>query len=88
MTEITWEEPPPPKQRDFRGVPDALRAKPGQWARIAEYGNPGQAGMLVARIRRGEVSYWQPAGTFEAVARRVGDKHGVWVRYVGEAGAR
>lgn len=86
MTDLTWEEPPPPKQRSFRDVPDALRAHPGEWARIAEYDVRNQACMLVGRIRRGEVKYWKPAGSFDAVARAVGDKHCVYARYVGETG--
>jgi hypothetical protein len=84
MTDLTWEEPPPAKQRSFAGVGDALRARPGQWARIAEYPGRPVASMLVVRIRTGAVRYWQPAGSFEAVSRTVDDKTCVFARYVGD----
>lgn len=87
MTALTWEEPPPAARRSFIGVGDALRARPGEWARIAEYTGRPKAAMLASRIRKGQARYWEPAGSFEAVYRTVDDVHFVYARHVGEGGA-
>lgn len=87
---IRWEPPPaarrassePPSEFDHHGIAAELRARPGDWAVVCESGtNPA----LTARINRGELSAYRPAGCFEAVCRANGS--GVLViyaRYLGD----
>lgn len=88
---LRWEAPPerhgnaaPAKPLKYQAAADQLRAKPGEWAVLAEGKTPSSAGGLAARIRRG-VGAFAPAGSFEA--RQIGPASGsvskVYARYVG-----
>jgi hypothetical protein len=86
---IRWESPPPdarggpirtPK-RDYAPVAAALRARPGEWAVIAELPHAGGSS-LAHRINHG-VSKWRPRFSFQATARYRGGGTVVYARYVG-----
>lgn len=90
---IRWENPPehankrPARAPKYQKAADALRARPGEWAVIAEKRTTGSAGGLSHNIRNGR-NPWLPAGAWEA--RVVGPAGGlgtVYARYVGEAGS-
>lgn len=79
----------PPSQsrggRDWVSVAEALRAKPEQWAKVATGVSPNTA----ALIKKGKITAFRPAGSFEAVSRngvvassgaRIAD---TYARYVG-----
>lgn len=89
MSGIAWEDPPPMERpkRDWAGIADSLRERPGEWARIAEYGARGPAAMMATRVSRSFYMPLRPAGTFEGTARRFGEGWAVYARYVGEAGS-
>jgi hypothetical protein len=61
-------------------IAEALRARPGEWARVERDGNAG----LAHHIRNGKIKPYQPAGVFEATSRRTPAGVDVWARYVGE----
>jgi hypothetical protein len=87
---IAWEEPP----ADGRGqheriapwpeIADALKARPGEWARVTEGQKATTARTLAYRINTGKFVSFRPAGAFEAVSRKQGDGTFVYARYVGE----
>lgn len=85
---IVWEEPSPDGrhyrkyQMDERLKP--LREHPGRWARIMTVPS-GSASSITSRIIGGRYEIAQPAGSFEAVSRRTGDRQvrAVYARYVG-----
>lgn len=88
---IRWEEPPL-KHGNARSRPsahqplvDALKARPGEWALIAEGKAPGSAGSLAHRIKTGG-GPWGPARSFESrcVGPAGGTSSKVYARYVGE----
>jgi hypothetical protein len=69
---------------EWQAVADVLRARPGEWAHIAEGTNGGIAGS----IKNGVLVAFRPRGDFEAVQRRDSDdstRWDVWARYVGTA---
>lgn len=90
---MKWETPPDaPNRRDTpKRIAEALRSKPGTWARVREYPTASPTSMensgaqqFAYIINSGNTPAFQPAGSFEAVARRVDDNTaGVWARYVG-----
>ncbi len=91
---IRWEEPPkahgnakPKPPSKYQPVADALRARPGEWALIAEGKLPGTAGTLAGRVRAG-VGPWAPPRSFEskAVGPASGSSSKVYARFVGEGG--
>lgn len=68
--------------RKSREIAEALRARPGEWALVAEGVGPS----IAHNIKHGSVSVYQPAGSFEAVSRK--GKNGrsdIYARYVGGA---
>lgn len=86
---IEWSDPPPVQARRPRGIENRpwsliaheLRSRPGEWGLICEAaGHPS----LVSRINGG-VSWWGPAGSFEAVSRQIDGSLAIWARYVGQA---
>ncbi|MEH1168935.1 hypothetical protein V6V47_26480 [Micromonospora sp. CPCC 205539] len=92
---LRWEDPPPPTRRNPRTPGGAtaaaeravriaaeLRARPGEWAVIAEGAN---SRVLTTRIRHGVIAVWRPAGAYEAVCRTVDGRITVFARYVGAA---
>lgn len=97
MSEIVWEAPPnlsveraAARARALQPIADGLRAKPGEWGRVATLaGHRGAA--LATYIKKGSGPFG-PAGAFEAKSRSVPwDGHSrreshVYARYVGPGG--
>lgn len=83
---LTWEPPPSAPRSGNRpsrwsAVSAALRANPGEWARIPCADTKSGSAGLAATIRSGGSTAWKPKGAFEVI--REGDN--LWARYVGEA---
>lgn len=85
---IEWGTPPPPRSSagaapKYKGFLEALRERPGEWAKApTEPASSQSAGNTAMAFRNGRVSGAAP-GEFEAVSRTVDGVSGVWVRYVG-----
>jgi hypothetical protein len=85
---IRWEEPPAEHgnaKAELETIANALRARPGEWAVVAEDKTSGSATAFAFRIRTGSGPF-APARHFEA--RAIGPAQGssskVYARYVGE----
>jgi len=78
---LVWEEPPgdgreASSQRiDHDAIADALRLRPGKWARICN-----GAAFSASAIRSGALRAYRPSGSFEAAVRC----GATYLRYVGE----
>jgi hypothetical protein len=83
--DIAFGDLPPRSERYTRHTPiaEALRARPGQWARIAEYATPRRARHMAYVVRTGRLPAYAPAGAFEAEWREEGARGAVWARYTG-----
>lgn len=87
MTSINWEAPPEAllnrQRRDWQNVADELRARPGQWAVVAE----GVSASTGTHIRHGRLTAFAPAGSFEARVSGARSDEGkaskVYARYIG-----
>lgn len=87
MTELTFEEPPPPARapRGFDEVAAQLKERKGEWAIVAVFDKRTNAGSLVRRITHGMSKCWREAGDFEATARTIArGEHRVYARYMGD----
>lgn len=89
MQEIVFGAPPsvkpgvrPPSPDDVAAAA-ALRAKPGEWARIYS-GTRIKAQNRAAQIRNARRTQFRPEGSFEATCRRSGNEYLVYARFVGE----
>lgn len=89
MQEIVFEAPPsvkpgvrPPSPEDVAAAA-ALRAQPGEWARIYS-GTRIKAQNRTAQIKGGRRRQFRPAGSFDATCRRSGNEYLVYARFVGE----
>jgi hypothetical protein len=88
---IRWEEPPKKhgnasasRPSKYSAAAEALRARPGEWAVVAEDMRSGSAGSLANRIRTGAGPFG-PAKQFEAKSvGPVGGSVRVYARYVGD----
>lgn len=89
---IRWEEPPPDhgnkrpsKPLKYQEAADAMRARPGDWALIAEGKCQGTAGGLAWRVRNG-LGPFAPPRAFEAkcVGPTGGVSSKVYARYLGD----
>lgn len=62
-----------------------LKAKPGEWA-VIDAGDRSDNGKysLAGNIKKGLQLAFQPAGSFEAVSRKVDGEIRVYARYVGQ----
>lgn len=89
---IVWEDPAPSRRGPVRwrsrwaDALDALRERPGQWARIGVMDPPQRrAADTARRINLGRVPEARPAGAFEATSRMLDDglRYAVYARYVG-----
>lgn len=72
-----------------------LKQHPNRWAIIAAFPvNPvnengdAKAATVAQAIRQGKTAVCQPKGCFEVKQRRIDDEYRVYVRYLGEQGAR
>jgi hypothetical protein len=82
---------PPPKQRNTKHARIAadLRSHPGVWGVVRKPGTITRAASAAQAIRGAKLTAYEPAGSFEAVARSVkvsGEiEYRVYARYVGGA---
>lgn len=98
--DIVWENPP--RDRPGRGaggvnhrkVAAQLRSKPGVWGVVGEYSNGNTSSSIAWHIKRAaNLPAYEPAGSFEAMARSVDTiKDGervrhfrVYARWMGDA---
>lgn len=88
---IRWADPPPTSLRGerttapwsrYNDLADELRARPGEWAVIAEFN--GRHTGLATHVRMGSIACFTPAGDFDAVSRQVGKYTAIYARYVGD----
>jgi hypothetical protein len=88
VTELKFEDPPPPKRapRGFEEIAQKLKDSPGKWAVIAVYPDRSGAGSQRMRVTRGLTRPWQPAGDFEATARAIDGEYRLYARYMGDGG--
>ncbi|CAL9367911.1 hypothetical protein [Streptomyces sp. enrichment culture] len=85
MSDFRFEEPPAPKQRprgDQTKAAQALKERPGEWGMVTVCRNGGSSSSMARAIRKGASRTWQPAGDFEAVARKVDGEYRVYARYM------
>lgn len=96
MSEIRFDGPPPaPKTGTSTATrhakaADTLRDRVGEWAVIDVSDRAPIAHSMASAIRTARLRPYAPAGSFEAVSRKVDDEFRVYARYVGtgEGGAR
>jgi hypothetical protein len=85
MADIEFVEPPGSGRATryrHREIAEALKAKPGVWARVLT----DVSRIYTTRIGQAHAHEYRPAGSFEATARRNGDRFDIYARYVGENG--
>lgn len=76
-----WGDPPPPKSKvKWLDESGELRARPREWACIAERPSSVSAETMVTNIRRAILAAFSPPGAFDA---RYEDKK-VWAVYLGD----
>lgn len=88
--EVVWEDPPPENRGggvNHRVVAAALKSNPGAWGRIGEYRTAASAGSMAQAVRNANLSAYEPAGSFEGVSRKIGNRYYVYAQYVGEPDA-
>lgn len=87
-TEVVWETPPERRaegQRAWRPIAEALRQRPGEWARVAEVSSQSSATSTATNIKRGRYA-GLAAGEYESRSvTRKGGPHYVYARYVGKS---
>jgi len=83
MSDITFTDPPAATRGKLWGrhqqIAEALRERPGDWALVME----GVNGSNSHSIRTARIKAYAPAGAYEATARKNGDRHDIYARYVG-----
>ena len=84
MDDLVFEDPPAWRKTNpaYEAVAEALRKRPREWARVGAWPS---AYMMASNIKRGRPKVFEPAGSFDAVARKVGDETFLYVQYIGEA---
>jgi hypothetical protein len=85
MADIEFMDPPGRRRRSaapHHEIAEALRARPGVWARVLEDVAHSTAGL----ISDGNLVAYRPPGSFEATSRKNGKRSDVYARYVGENG--
>lgn len=87
--DFTWAEPPPiprrggrPPSLEWMQIAQNLRQRPGEWALVKSAQSRSNASDVVARINRGGIEAFAPAGTFAATMRTNGDLYEVYARMV------
>lgn len=79
-------ESPNREMYEWPKVVAALKARPNEWARIYKGSSRTRGYSIARRISRGEIpEFRHEVGSFEAVARKSGDRVDIYARYVGGA---
>jgi hypothetical protein len=73
---------------DHQVVAEALKANPKTWARVGKYRTVNSSASVASHIRGGLLTAYEPAGSFEAVARTVDGEYWVYAKYIGEGNDR
>lgn len=89
---VTWEEPPDDgmlrrRLTDAHPLVVALKSNPNRWARLGEHERQAAASTMKSRINEGCFGWSKPAGSFEAVIRRIDGQYVVYARYVAKGAA-
>lgn len=91
MSVLRWEDPPTTGRGRARTglvahelIAYQLRKRPGEWGVIQEVTVASGAPSLAGDIKAGRYKPYQPAGSFDAVVRKVNDVVTVYARYVGQ----
>lgn len=94
MSEIKWEDPPrvDAYPRGGKGkhaaIAEQLKARPGVWGRVFSSASAESARSMAYFINRAvRVKAYEPAGSFEAVSRKIDGETHVYARYVGGGGS-
>jgi len=90
---IEFKEPParastsPNKDKGkHQQIANLLRERPGEWALVETRDTLGGASGAAWQIRHAYFKAYEPAGSFEAVARTEGERRNVYARYIGPDG--
>jgi hypothetical protein len=91
QSEFRFEEPPGKRNRTagmtkHERAANKMRNRPGAWAVIGAYSTVNSSSSMAYAIRKGNLSAYAPAGSFESVSRNVDGEHLVYARYVGQGG--
>lgn len=86
---LEWKEPPNPvrykkSNANWHEIADMLRARPNEWALVAEDVNPS----VVTHIRRGRLKAFAPEGKFDASGQGRNERgytKELYVRFISEA---
>lgn len=85
MSKFRFEEPPASqlgRPSSHTEAAKALMERPGEWGMITVCSTSGSSSSTARAIRKGVSKTWQPAGDFEAVARKVDGQYRVYARYM------
>jgi hypothetical protein len=95
---MKWEEPPTSggfdkRKNAYEDEAEALRSRPGEWGVVVTFApsEDSRARSTSNSITKGKYVEFRPAGSFEAVSRKVPGDDGneiikVYARYVKESG--
>lgn len=84
---VEWADPPPDNRgrpKNHKEIAAQLKANPGVWAKVAAYSKAPSSATTAHIIRTARFKSYEPAGSYDAVARTVDGVHWVFARYVGE----
>ena len=90
MVEIRFETPPDDLRSHARPrgwhaeTAKRLRRRPAEWAVIDARDTAQKAGGMAYAIRAAQLRAYEPAGAFQAVARKVEGEYRIYARFVGE----
>ena len=85
MSEIKWQEPPPPRSEPgskWRKLLEEVMTRPGKWALIASGLTSNNAYLVAHRLRNGAYGL---GGQWEATTRVFEGTAHLYVRYLGPA---
>ena len=86
MSELKFEAPPSQRRITWgrhHEVARKLKAKPGEWAVVGVYNASNTAASIARQVKRGVLTAYAPAGSFEAMSRTVDGEYRAYARYVG-----
>lgn len=89
MSEIKFDGPPPERKRgsiedqSHQPIAEALKERAGEWAVVRVSKTASAASSAANYIRNAKGSAYGPAGSFEAVSRKVDGEFRVYARFLG-----